>query len=207
MGYIDKATFKLEDMLDDFSIGALTMREEAERAAQCFDDARAFINDYECYCAISGGGLDMGAPRADVDAAAQSGLFRGLLSGFGINSAEELSRISGVELVACEAAYSEPINCPTDFCVKIIIGLEDSIGEKLWSTPYAGEGITAGAWLYSWLRENFTVPFWREAAELKIKLRLLGAVGSLSDSEISNLFDALAVDSVSALKGIAATQN
>ena len=87
---------------------------------------------------------------------------------------------------------------------RVLKGLDDSNAADVWNTQESNADCTIGEGLALWVRENFKTPhqFAQRARECELKCYLIGAVGSLEDTEVQSLLNAPSL--ASALKDAAA---
>lgn len=199
MGYryasINVPNDEREAYLDAFNTCETYLREEAAQAAQLFDDLGG-------YCPSD---LDTCEPlEANGDGEAANARFKALLHALGIDTPEDLETATGASPAYCQNVMRDPLRSDGKQRARVLKGLEDSSAVDVWNTQESNAGIAVGEGLALWARENFKTPhqFARQARECELKCYLVGAVGSLKDTEVQSLLNAPSL--ANALKDAAA---
>lgn len=199
MGYryasINVSNDEREAYLDAFSTCETYLREEAALASQLFDDLGGYCPDDLDTCEPLG---------ANGESEAANARFKALLHALDIVTPEDLEAVTGASPTDCQNVMRDPLRSDGKQRARVLKGLEDSSAVDIWNTQEPNADYSVGEGLALWARENFKTPhqFARRAMVCELKCYLIGAVGSLEDTEVENLLNAPSL--ANALKDAAA---
>lgn len=184
---------EVSDVLDELDICMFALRAESRLVGEYADMLVSMCGDIDKF----------GTPIPGIDPERPNAAFRELLSLIGANSPEKLSTASSVDVQTCAAVLDNPIGCEAAARHAVVGGLEATSPGALWGTASGECGESVGERLYLWMRDYFLTPFQfaDKAISSAVKSKLIGAVSSLTNSELCALNE---LDTVLVLKDAAA---
>lgn len=184
---------EMNDVLDELDICMFALRAESQLVGEYADMLVSLCGDADKF----------DTPIPGIDFERPNATFRELLALIGADSPEGLSVASGIDVQTCAAVLDNPIGCEAAARHAVVGGLEEASPGVLWGTASNESGESVGERLYLWMRDYFLTPFQfaDKAISSAVKSKLIGAVSSLTNSELCALNE---LDTVLVLKDAAA---
>lgn len=168
---------ELYDVLDEFDSAMAMFHCEAHLIDE-------FSNDLLTLC----GQESFSTPIPNLEHDRPNAKFHALCAAIGADTPQALADASGESLAACESLLSDPLGCDAGTRNRVVSGLGEKSGDRLWATP-CGDGYSVWERLYLWMRDYFMTPFQLASKALAVnaKCSLVAAVDTLTDTEVSAL--------------------